>query len=165
MTDDAVKRTLEKLKAYENRERELARKDAQTENIQNTKNKKASLLWNALVSWTAKLCADCSSERGDKKLEFKEDGSNRFQVVLNRIRSKITLEVVFDPQMCEVSYKRNFGGLADIIVEGVLEEKREQYFHSEIDRDDFSFTHKGSRVTVEQMGETMIEFLLDALPE
>jgi hypothetical protein len=165
MPDDAMKRTLEKLTAYENREKELARKDAQIEKIQNTKNKRASLLWNALVSSMAKLCADCSSERGDKKLEFKADGSNQFQVVLYKLRGKITLQVVFEPESCEVSYTRDFGGLANVADKSILEGKSEQYFLSEIDGDDFSFTHQDSRVTVEQMGETMIEFLLDTLSE
>jgi hypothetical protein len=110
-------------------------------------------------------CADCNSKKGEKKLEFKVDGSNQFQVVLNNLRGKVTLRVVFEPENCEVSYTRDLGGLANIADKSILEGKPEQYFLLEIDGDHFSFTHQGSRVTVEQMGETMIEFLLDTLPK
>jgi len=120
MTNDAVKRTLEKLTAYENREKELAREDARIENIQKTKNKEGSLVWNTLVRWMEKHCADCNSEKGEKKLDFKADGSNQFQVVLNKIRGKITLQVVFEPERCEVSYTRDFGGLANVADKSIL---------------------------------------------
>lgn len=120
MTDDAVKRTLEKLTAYENREKELDREDARIENIQKTKNKEGSLVWNSLVSWMKTHCADCNSKKGEKKLEFKAEGSNQFQVVLNNIRGKITLKVVFEPESCEVSYTRDFGGLANVVDKSIL---------------------------------------------
>jgi hypothetical protein len=163
MTDDAVKRTLEKLTAAENREKEQVRKDAQIENIKNTQNTKASLLWKALMRWTEKHCADTNSEKGTKILEFKEDGPNRFLVVLNKDPRKVILTVEFEPRNFEVSYIRDFGGLANIGDESLLGGKRMQYFHSKIDGEDFSFTHQGMNMTVDQLGETLIQFLLGAL--
>lgn len=164
MTEDAVKRTLETLAAAENKKKELARRDAQIENIKNIQNTKASLLWKDLMRWTEKHCADTNSAKGAKILEFKEDRANRFLVVLNKDPHKVTLTVEFEPRNFEVSYIRDFAGWANIVDdEGLLGENRIQYFHSRIDGEDFSFTHQGVSMTVDQLGETLIQFLLRAL--
>jgi hypothetical protein len=108
-------------------------------------------------------CADTNSEKGTKILEFNEDGANRFLVVLNKDPRKVILTVEFEPRNFEVSYIRDFGGLANTGDENLLGGKRMQYFHSKIDGEDFSFTHQGMNMTVDQLGETLIQFLLGAL--
>jgi hypothetical protein len=154
----SVKHTVEKLLADKSREKSQVSETHQKDEI----NTKVPLQWKALMRWIEEYCADCNSEIGEKRLEFEKDGGNKFRVVLRSGPHDYTLSVAFDSLLYEVSYIRDLGGWTNIADKQILG-KRMQSFSSEIDGDDLRFTHQGMRVTIDQMGETLVRFLLEPL--
>ena len=156
MTDDSAERIVKKL------ETEKKRADAKRELAQQAESQEpqAAHTWRELRQCVKKRCEDVNAKGGEHYLGFRGPKSTEFDVVKNYSSSPDTVHVVFNPQVCTITYKATGVSTWVTSVDESLGVKRDGMFMPEVVGKQFFFTQDGTSVTVEQMRETLIRALL-----
>jgi hypothetical protein len=153
MTDESLKRTVERVRAHKRRAEEQKKKTARDKKL---KADHAPRTWQALCGWMEKHCANSNRKTGDGDLEFRRTGSNEFVLVANAHPSRPVLHAAFDSQVYVITYRIETNSVFAKVFDG----DRAGTFHPMVEGTKFCFTDRGKQLSVKSIGETLLEALL-----